>query len=114
MSQFVSDPVWIAAFSLLLLAIGAGEKRQKFDKPRPMNARYCGRNITDRALEICHVSNRQQQGERMMMSKIALVFALAITAVAMSIPASANPKPASPSSSTSSGYDDAASNRNGW
>jgi hypothetical protein len=46
-----------------------------------------------------------------MMSKIVLAFALAVTAITMSIPASANPKP---NEGYSSSYQDAAYNRNGW
>jgi hypothetical protein len=47
-----------------------------------------------------------------MLSKITLALALAITAITTSIPASANPKPGN--SPYSSGYQDAASNKNGW
>jgi hypothetical protein len=106
-------------FAVSAWKASSSEKRQKSGVPCSMKAQtHRGRNITDRAVEICHVSNHQQLGERMMMSKITLVFALAITAIAMSIPASANqkpaPTPASSSSSTSSGYEDGAYNRGGW
>jgi hypothetical protein len=70
-----------------------------------------------------------------MMSKVTLAFAVAITAIAMSMPASANPKPGKPRNQTSTtvadqrnlpaptpdatspyprGYQDAASNKTGW
>jgi hypothetical protein len=45
----------------------------------------------------------------MMLSKITLALALAITAIAMSVPASARPGDA-----PYGGYEDGAYNRNGW
>ena len=45
-----------------------------------------------------------------MLSKITLALALAITAIAMSVPASARPG----DDPYSSGYEDGAYNRNGW
>jgi hypothetical protein len=44
-----------------------------------------------------------------MLSKITLAFALAITAITMSVPASARP-----SDAPYGGYEDGAYNRNGW
>jgi hypothetical protein len=51
-----------------------------------------------------------QNEENDMRRKITVALALAIAAISMSVPASANPKP----DSYSSGYQDAAGNRNGW
>ena len=53
---------------------------------------------------------RLQHEENDMLRKITLAFALAITAITMSLPASARPSddPYSP------GYEDGAYNRNGW
>jgi hypothetical protein len=53
---------------------------------------------------------RLQHEENDMLRKITLALALAITAIAMSLPASARPgdDPYSP------GYEDGAYNRNGW
>jgi hypothetical protein len=80
------------------------------------------------------VKNRHGEST-VMLSKLTLPFALAVTAIAISIPASANQKPAKPRNQTSTtvaesrelptpasaqtapyspGYQDIASNKNGW